>query len=492
MRTSHRVVTALAGMTVAAIAAAVLTWVQVDLAGAGTLTTDNACLRSSSAEYYNVPITTGGVASTIALDRIDLIDLRMDVDIPDAVFLRLYTLGYYSVGSNFAGVTASVTVAGSATAEVQQTVSATTSLEVTITDPDGVKDSGDESVTASDLTVFPPATSWTPTGGQIELSQVAATVTTSHFFGSIFSTLTCAPGSTPDGTTVLPALAEPFEVVIPPTPPTCTDTSTVGGPGATTLVDLAPLCQDVNGDVDLATLTITSGPAGGTASVDPAGTLTYTNTDPNIGSEQIVLTVADAWGLVSEPFTVTVLVQPLRWMDQAGAEVTLSEVTIDGNPQVSSGELQAITVTNLPNSGVGFTVSAYATDLGAPGTPTTPLDLDGDGTTDATVPICSEAGHLARTCIPAGNLGWVPRASVLAGDASVVSAGLASANTAEEWLGHLIAGTALTGLGQPQELCSAGPLSGAGTFLCEAELFLGLPASVGTGNYQGLIVVTII
>jgi hypothetical protein len=230
---------------------------------------------------------------------------------------------------------------------------------------------------------------------------------------------------------------------------------------------------------------------GGIASVDPAGTLTYTNTDPNIGSEQIVLTVADGWGLVSEPFTVPVLVQPLRWMQQAGAEVTLSEVTIDGNPQVSSGELQAITVTNLPSSGVGFTVSAYATDLGAPETPMTPLDLDGDGTSDALVPVCSEAGHLARTCIPAGNLGWVPRASVLDGGASVVSAGLPSAATAEEWLAHLIAGTA-TGLGQPQELCSAGPLSGAGTFLCEAELFLGLPASVGAGTYQGLIVVTII
>lgn len=488
------------GRTAAAVAvllgciSTLMTWAPLEPAGAGTLTTVNACLSSVTSGYYNVAITTEGAAAVIAPTRIDLTDLRLDVALPETVYLDLYRLGYLSPGSNFVGVTAGVTVAATATAEGQQTLSITTSLGVTVTDPDGIRGNGDETATASSIAVLLPTTSWTPTGGTIQLSQTAATVATSHFFGTATSTLTCGPGSTPDGTSVVPAVAEPFEVVVPPTAPTCSDTSVLGGPQSTIVVDLALLCADANDDLDFSTATVITGPTAGTVSLDPAGTLTYTNVDPNIGAELIELTVADGWGLVSETFRVTVLVQPLRFIEQSGSQVTLSEATIDGAVQVSSGELGAITVTNLPNSGVGFTVSAYASDLGAPGTPVAGVDVDGDGSDDVLFPTCTDDAQLARMCIPAANLGWAPRASVLDAPAGVpiVHPGLSSATNAQEWLELLTAGTPGTGLGQPQELCTADAVSSTGTFLCEAELFLGLPASAGAGTYRGLIVVTVI
>lgn len=464
-------------------------------ADAGTLTTTNACQHSGSSEQYNVAVTTGGTATAASPSRISLSDLRLDVGVPDAFHLRLYALGYYTPGANFVGVTTGLSVAATATHEGQQNVSTTTSIQVTIIDPDGVRASGDESVTAPVISVPLPATTWTPTGSPLRFSQAAATVTTSHLFGVATATLSCRPGSTPDGTTVVPAVAEPFEVIIPPAPPTCSADSTIGGPGATVVVDVARLCHDVNGDLDLSTVRVVSAPVAGTVSLGPAGAVSYTNTNPNVGVDTFDLAVRDSWGLESQPFTITVLVQPLRWMEQAGSEVTLTEVTIDGRARVSSGDLRAITVTNLTSSGTGFTVSAYASDLGAPGVPVRGLDLNGDGIADLSVPSCTDAGPLARSCVPAANLGWLPRASVIASSspvAPVVNPGLPSATSAPAWLQLLTSGGAPTGLSQPQELCSAVAPAAAGTFRCEADLFLGLPASAGAGLYQGVIVVTVI
>ena len=342
-----------------------------------------------------------------------------------------------------------------------------------------------------------PATTWTPTGGRIDFTQASATITTNHFFGSILATLTCAPGSTPDRVTTVPAVPVPFEGITPPAPPSCTNTTVIGGQGVTTVVNLPALCVDDNADIDLESVVIVADPAGGTASVGPAGVITYTNTDPNIGTDAFQATISDASGLVSAPVTISLVIQSVRSIEQDASRIDMAPVVLDGEAQVAVGGLGAITVTNLPTSGLGFTVSAYATDLTAVEAPPVPIDLDGDGLPDVTLPHCTATQVDDRMCIPSQNMGWAPTAAVVAEvdgalNAPEVQAGTANAATASDWLAMLTAQLPVTGLSQPQTLCSAQPSVAAGVFKCGAALFLGVPASAAATTYRGQIVVTII
>jgi hypothetical protein len=384
-------------------------------------------------------------------------------------------------------------IAGSNTLEPQQSLTGTTSVQVQITDPDGVKGTGDESAVASPPILVPIApTVWTPTGGEIQFTQSALQITTSHFFGVALADLDCVPGSTPDRTSLVPATPVPFETIMPPALPTCADTSVISGPGLTVEVDAAALCVDANNDLDPASLSIVSGPTAGTASTSPLGILTYTNSDGGVGSDQVVLTITDASGLVSQPFTVSIVVQSLRYIEQIGPLVALSPVTLDGGSAVATGDLNSITVTNVPVSGLGFTVSGYATDLAAPEVPTMAVDTNGDGVSDLVVPDC--AGE--RRCIPASNLGWAPSAEVVIdgvdGGGAAVLPGPTDAASAQDWLSQLGAETPGPGLSQPEILCSSQPGVAHGTFRCDAGLFLGVPASAAEASYTGLIVITII
>ena len=89
-------------------------------------------------------------------------------------------------------------------------------------------------------------------------------------------------------------------------------------------------------------------------------------------------------------------------------------MTLNGNPQVAVGGLNTITVTNLPTSGLGFTVSAYVTDLAAPEVPLFPVDVNGDGLPELSIPLCTDPLVAARLCIPAKNMGWAPAARLVA------------------------------------------------------------------------------
>lgn len=464
---------------------------------AGTETAINACQMSANGLYSNMLVTAAGTASAVSPARIDLTGLSIGTTIPSHVYLELYALGFYVAGYNPVGVTASLTVTATGTVEGVQSRVATSLMEVTITDPDGIKATGDESVSASPPILRPlAAMTWTPTGGEIQFSQTAATFTTNHFFGTLTATLTCVPGSTPDRLSVLPAEATPFETIVPPAAPVCLDRSLIAGRSTTTSVDLPGLCSDANGDLDPASADIVSGPTGGTAALSPAGILTYTHTDPSVLSDAVVVTMADGGGLVSNPFTIAFDIRSLRLMTQDATDIELTEVSLDGGAQIGVGALNTIVVTNLPASGLGFTVSAYASDLGPPEIPTTSIDLDGDGDGDVTVPACAVAGSLGRLCIPARNVGWIPSAAVLSDDVpgggASIQAGGASATSADDWLAKLKGPVAPVGLSQPQELCSAPLTQAGGAFRCDAELFLGVPASAGAVTYRGLIVVTII
>lgn len=460
---------------------------------AGAQENPNACHQSADGRWSNIPISVSGSATAASPTRVDLTATSVAAAVPDHVLLELYALGYYTAGLNPIGLTMSVTIAATNTVEGQQTVGANSTRDVVITDPDGVKGTGDEAVSVSPPFTLPlPATGWTPTGGLVELRQVSATIATSHFFGSAVATLTCQPGSTPDRVTVVPATARPFASLLPPTPPSCTGTSLIGGPGQTIDVDLATLCVDPNGDLDPSSAVIVTAPTAGNAALS-GGVLTYTNTITSASTDQITLSIGDAFGLTSGPFTIDIAVQPLRYLQQAASTILMPAVTLDGDALAAEGALNQISVTNLPPSGLGFSVSAYATDLTAPEVPLQPLDLDGDGVPDLSVPSCPTA---TRSCIPASNLAWSPSASVIIDDVpgggATVDPGPALASGSATWL-EALAGTGPTvGLDQPQLLCAASPTVGIGTFHCDADLYLGVPASTGAATYRGLLVLTIL
>jgi hypothetical protein len=464
---------------------------------AGAQTNGNACRMDANGLRSNTPVTVAGTATAPTPTDIDLSGVQLATTIPDTVYLELYSLGYYTVGFNPVGLTIQLTISATNTVEDQQTVAMTTSTTVQIADPDGVKQTGDESVLVSPpIAVALPSSAWTPTGGEIQFSQGVAQIVTSHFFGSATATYDCVPGSTPDRVALEPATPVPFAAITPPTPPQCSDGAVTAGPALSAAIDVVALCSDINGDIDTGSVIVVGPPAGGTASVGPTGVVTYLNVDESIGEDQFVVTIADATGLVSAPITITVAVQPLRVLQRDDAPVQLSTVILDGDAQVAGGALSSITITNLPASGLGFTVAAYATDLGSLEVTTTGIDLNGDGTPDLHTASCAVAGFVERLCIPARNMGWQPRASVLAdgvvGGGATVQPGPSSTTSAADWLAQLRSADPGPGLSSPQVLCSSPPTVASGVFRCDADLYLGVPASAGAASYQGLIVITIL
>ena len=179
----------------------------------------------------------------------------------------------------------------------------------------------------------------------------------------------------------------------------------------------------------------------------------------------------------------------------------MTPVVLNGNAQVSNGNMQPIVVTNARGTAAGWSVTGYVTDLGAPGAPTfSPLP-------GVTIAACSAEGSFGalsapnRLCIPGDNMGWAPNAQVthdvIFGDVASVNAGPADAADAASWLAQLIAanGSRVDGIGglqEPNLLCSANTNTSGGTFQCDASLFLGVPASAGAGTYTGGLVLTLV
>ena len=184
----------------------------------------------------------------------------------------------------------------------------------------------------------------------------------------------------------------------------------------------------------------------------------------------------------------------LRRIEQDGLPVELDPVELDGDIQVRAGRLRPITIENAAGHGAGFTVSAYATDLGSPAAPMAAFDLDGDTVPDIEVPSCTPSAE--RACIPSRNLGWEPAAEVVVNAPEVgtseVTAGPASAADLAGWRAALTGGTDPPGLSQPAILCSSHGPSSAGGFRCTADLFLGIPASAAATTYRGFIIITIL
>ncbi len=452
-----------------------------------------------------------------------------------------------------------------------------TQLSTFITDPDGIPGGtgpGGADETATPIAVDQPLPNWavTPLGGNVSFKQGApgaigplpigvggANVATS---GSIFTqsvvagglikvNFDCQPGASTIA--VPPATANSFtpaasigafevaEVVAPPTAPTCTNETGSVGVNQPLPINVGNNCTDVNegqGGGSPFTYSILDNLGAAVANVGGAFTFTAPATDP--GAPIVyTFTATDSTGLTSTPGTITItvladqcsatalpcdlqqiFVQPVvgttMTMNKVPGIVQMSPVVLNGQEQVATGALQAITVTNARGTAAGWSVTAYATDFGAAGAPTfSPLP-------GVTVALCSNAGAgpfianpaLAATiasnrlCIPGDNLGWTPAAVVthndIPGDVAQVVVGTPSAASPAAWLAALVlAGNTsdpapgvdgLGGLGGgpgAKTLCSAPVNQSGGTFTCNAALYLGVPASAGAGVYTGGIVLTL-
>lgn len=449
----------------------------------------------------------------------------------------------------------------------------TVSVSTVITDPDGIPGTGDETATPLAVNQLLPDWVVTPLGGDVAFSQgapgtlgsvpgvgtggaaVAAAgsvyASASVAGGLIKANFDCSPGTTiispPGGTsgpTFTPAATigafENVTVVAPPTAPVCTNESVSVGVGQSAPVDLTNNCTDVNeaqGGGSPFTFTIGAVSAGTLTPTATPGIYTYAAPAVDPGAPvTISFTATDTTALTSAPATITVtvladqcnattascnlteiVVQPVvgttMTMDKVAGLVQMSPVVLNGHEQVSTGAINAITVTNARGTASAWSVTAYVTDIGAAGTPNfTPLP-------GVTVPLCSNAGAgpfianpaLAATissdrlCIPGDNLGWTPSAAIthhpIPGDVAQVVAGSPSAATPADWLAALVAASntndpaqgvdGLGGLLGSKTLCSAPVNHSGGTFTCNASLYLGVPASAGAGIYTGGLVITL-
>lgn len=514
-------------------------------ASAGTSSNTNACFSGVTATYSEVGIAATGSDSPDPVTLggpVTLSGTSITATFDPSLFVAGYRLFLLSVGANNVSADVDAVVNASNTAEGSAAQTVSTSVVVTIIDPTpATRTNGDESALPLEVSLPLSNTTWTPTGGTVNFTQGSFTVhalvggTLPVDLGPCLpsSGLTGCDGSGANCTGFTPNPSPtPFEsttVNAPPTAPVCSNENVSVGAGQTVPINLADNCSDVNGNLDLSTLTLSGAPSAGTLTPTGPGTFSYEApaTDPG-APVTLTFTVADTGGLVSDPATLAISVlanqcdatsgpcslteivlQPITGaaltFDKAPGTVMMSPVTLNGQAQVSTGTIQPVTVTNARGTSNGWDVTGYVTDLGTTGTPTiSPLP-------GVVVPYCPRTGagsssgnydgtSYDRRCIPGDNLGWDPGASIthdiIAGDVAQVSEGTADASSAADWRALLVApGRAgvdgIGGLLEPNVLCSSPADHSGGTFVCTAALYLGIPATAAAGTYQGGLVLTL-
>ncbi|MGQ0433195.1 MAG: hypothetical protein ACT452_12400 [Microthrixaceae bacterium] len=573
-------------------------------ASAGTVITPNSCTNTVQAGTSALQLTVSGAATPNPLllgGDATLSGASFSIDVPASTLLAGYALGLLSAGTtasdplatNVIPAVVNVTLLGTNTTQGTATfatlpgpngkianspltgvddtldntfgpngpglsVSGTTVIvdptptvdpgpDLTVGTPDdtGGPTSGDETATPLSVGATIPATTWTGTGGPINLS-LGNSNTVAIIGGGVLEVgFSCNPGvpspagcgalplAPCTGTTSVPAL--PFDTITvnaPDTAPVCTVETASVGVTQSIPINLVDNCTDVNSNIDLSTFTLSSPGATEGTVTGSNGVYSYTAPASDPGAPVVLtFTVADTTSptpLVSNSATVTItvlanncnataaacslteiVVQPVvgttMMLDKVGGPVVMSPVVLNGQAQASTGSLQDLTVTNARGTSAGWTLSGFVTDLGAAGSPTITLP------TGQTIAACSNAGSLGgafgggttadRLCIPGDNMGWSPTASiahdVIFGDVAQVSPGTADAASGADWLTQLVAAGAagLDGIGGLQEsnvLCSSPVDHSGGTFACDASLFLGVPASAGAGTYAGGLVLTLL
>jgi hypothetical protein len=236
---------------------------------AGSQTTTNACLSNATGTYSDLPWTLGGTASpnpATTGDSVTLSGGSVQVNIPATLLISGYNLGLLTQGANSIPTTVYISRGATNATPASQVDNFSTTATTTITDPDGIPGTGDE--TATPLAVDQPLPDYTvtATGGDVEFAQgpngsigqlppgvgsPGGTLVNGSIFASasvagglIRANFDCFPGTTnidpPGGTsgpTYTPGTAQPFETVTVSAPTTTTTeppTTTTTEPPTTT------------------------------------------------------------------------------------------------------------------------------------------------------------------------------------------------------------------------------------------------------------------
>jgi dehydratase len=280
--------------------------------------------------------------------------------------------------------------------------------------------------------------------------------------------------------------------------------------------------------LDPTTVSIVSPPADGTATPNPDGTVTYVDNQYltfanwiKTGSlaDSFTYSVKDTDGTLSNTTTVSLAIIPKLDVttiptlptgltlqqpqaspvdplgDMSGSTCTGTALQLDGQAQEACGQLAPVTIISDGGSNAGWSLSGEVSDFLDPTAPS--------GTT------CDTPAAYSDVCIPGGDLGWSPFASVLAvlpDSAAVVQPGqaLASPSVAPPAPSFPSTGLPLlwelrprvsapgssvsapAGLhDQPQVLCQAPANASQGSFTCGAGLTLPVPASTAASSGSG-------
>src|SRR6266545_2070596 len=210
-------------LAVLALAAAAVFVLPASSASAGTSTVSNACANSVTANFSQIEVTTSGTdgvdlpATVPNGDPTTTSGLSQQAAIPGAIFVAGYNLGLLVVGENNIPANVQTKIEATNTTEGTQTTNqvggsppnGSVTVSTTITDPDGVPGTGDETGTDATFNVAYNNLSWTasgPDGSTIDYRQesIAAAPPTAAsntllinalVGGFLTVTFRCAPGT---------------------------------------------------------------------------------------------------------------------------------------------------------------------------------------------------------------------------------------------------------------------------------------------------------
>ena len=200
------------------------------------LNVSNACTNSVIANATQIEIDYAGTVpvSVEPGASFQLTGISQTLALPGALFVAGYNLGLLVVGSNTIPGTVTTFIEGTNTVEgIQQTPLTPVALQTTITDPDGVPGSGDETATSASVAVTHPNQTWTagPAGaiGFREDTRLlgvnsGGTVIRAVIGGFLNVQFRCSPGTVtpPDpGVIILVDPAANFASTESGAPPTC-------------------------------------------------------------------------------------------------------------------------------------------------------------------------------------------------------------------------------------------------------------------------------
>jgi hypothetical protein len=139
------------------------------------LSATNACKSNATGTWSDIAVGLSGTATpsaaTVGIDTITLSGVNFQADVPATLLISGYNLGLLAVGANSIPVKGWVGIKGTNTSQGVQVLQFTSTVNTTITDPNGIPGSGDETATPLALNLSLGTTTWTPTGGNVSFAQ---------------------------------------------------------------------------------------------------------------------------------------------------------------------------------------------------------------------------------------------------------------------------------------------------------------------------------